>query len=94
VRVSFGAQVNDLMWRAENGGIPIGREEAEAKLKPVFVHSFGEGVCDAALNQVKSVVQKQADFEAAVREFVQLAKAAGIPVTGEIAAERLRGFFK
>jgi hypothetical protein len=91
-RAEFHADVEDLMWRAQDAGTPLTREEAIEKLKPVFAQLLSKAVFEAALNDSNVINKANANFDEAVDSFLQLAKKFGLTVSREFAASRLQPF--
>lgn len=62
------------MWRTQELGTPITRGKAIEKLKPLFAELLGEAVFQAALNESEQHKKDEADLEAAIDEFILIAK--------------------
>jgi hypothetical protein len=92
VRAEFEADVEELIARAKDAGTLLTRQEATEKLKPLFAQLLGKAIFDAALDDIKVITKAEADFDAAVHEFILLAKNVGIMVTRNFAAGRLKPF--
>ena len=86
-RAYFLAEVNDLVNRSRDLGEPLTTEQSLERLKPVFEYLEGKSVIEAAFSEIGSI--KDADFNAAVQEWTDLATKMGIPVTREMAVARL-----
>jgi phage terminase small subunit len=93
VRANFYSELDDLVRRAQDGGIPLTREEAIEKLKPVCEQVFGKAVVDAAMNASETASKANPNFDAAVEEVFQTANDAGIRITRGLAIRMLEPLF-
>lgn len=93
VRANFYAEVDDLVRRAHDRGIPLTREGAIEKLKPACELMFGKAVFDAAMNDSDTINQGNANFDAAVEEVFQTANTVGIKISREFVIRMLEPYF-
>ena len=86
--------VEDLMWRSQDAGTSLRREEAIEKLKPIYAQLVSKPVLDALFIDCEVTYNPKLEFDSAVEEFILMAKNAGIVVSRDVAVTRLESYFK